>query len=54
MLVALALGAAAAGVGTFAAYPALRAPVGAGEAGLAVVIVVVALAPFADRRGIER
>jgi len=54
VLVALALGAAVAGVGTFAAYPALRAPVGAREPGLAVLIVVVALAPFADRRGIER
>ena len=54
VLVALAAGAAVAGIGTFAAYPALRAPVGPGEAGLAVLIVAVALAPFADRRGIER
>jgi energy-coupling factor transport system permease protein len=54
VLIALAVGAAVAGIGTFAAYPALRAPVGAGEAVLAVLIVVVALAPFADRRGIER
>ena len=54
VLVALAAGAAIAGVGTFAAYPSLRAPVGAAEAVVAVLIVVVALAPFADRRGIER
>ena len=54
VLVALAIAAAVTGVGTFAAYPALRAPVGAREAVLAVLIVLVALAPFADRRGIER
>jgi energy-coupling factor transport system permease protein len=54
VLVALAIVAAVAGIGTFDAYPALRAPVGAGEAVFAVLIVAVALAPFADRRGIER
>jgi energy-coupling factor transport system permease protein len=53
-LAALTLGAGLAGVARFAAYPALSAPVGAAEAGLAVAIVVVALLPFADRRGIER
>lgn len=54
VLVALAIAAAVAGVGTFAAYPSLHAPVGADEVALAVLIVVVALAPFLDRRGIER
>jgi energy-coupling factor transport system permease protein len=53
-LVALAILARAAGVGTFAAYPALHAPVGPGEVALAVAIVAVALAPFAARWGIER
>jgi len=53
-LVALAILARAAGIGTFTAYPSLHAPVGAAEVALAVAIVAVALAPFADRRGIER
>ena len=42
------------GVATFAAYPSLHAPVGPAEVALAVALVAVALAPFADRRGIER
>jgi len=54
VLVALAVGARLAGVADFSAYPSLRAPVGAAELALAVAIVAVALAPFADRRGIER
>jgi energy-coupling factor transport system permease protein len=53
-LAALALVARAAGVAAFTAYPSVRAPVGAGEAALAVALLVVALAPFLDRRGIER
>jgi energy-coupling factor transport system permease protein len=52
-LVALAVAARAAGVATFAAYPTLHAPAGAAEVALAVAVVVVALLPFADRRGIE-
>ena len=53
-LVALVVLARVAGVATFTAYPSLSAPVGPAEVGLAVALVVVALAPFADRRGIER
>ena len=53
-LAALVVGAALGGVADFAAYPALSAPVGAPELALAGAIVVVALLPFADRRGIER
>jgi energy-coupling factor transport system permease protein len=43
-----------AGVAEFAAYPRLHVPLGAAEAVLAAALVVVALLPFADRRGIER
>jgi energy-coupling factor transport system permease protein len=53
-LIALVLGARLAGVAPFAAYPSLRAPVGPAEVALAVALIAVALAPFADRRGIER
>jgi energy-coupling factor transport system permease protein len=53
-LIALVIVARVAGVATFAAYPSLDAPVGPAEIGLALTIVVVALLPFADRRGIER
>jgi hypothetical protein len=53
-LAALTLAARLAGVGDFAAYPALSAPAGASELALAAAIVAVALLPFADRRGIER
>jgi energy-coupling factor transport system permease protein len=53
-LAALTLAARLAGVGDFAAYPALSAPAGAAELALAAAIVAVALLPFADRRGIER
>jgi energy-coupling factor transport system permease protein len=51
-LVGLAAGARLLGVAAFDAYPRTVAPVGAGEWLLAVALVVVALAPFADRRGI--
>ena len=34
--------------------PTLRAPTGAAELLLALGIIVIALLPFADRRGIER
>ena len=52
--VVLAAGARLAGVADFEAYPRLSAPVGLAEAALACALVLVALAPFADRRGIER
>jgi energy-coupling factor transport system permease protein len=52
-LVAIAAAARLAGVAQFAAYPALAAPVGAAELVLGGALVLVALAPFADRRGIE-
>ncbi|MEA2233489.1 MAG: energy-coupling factor transport system permease protein [Solirubrobacteraceae bacterium] len=51
-LLVLAGGAHLLGVATFHAYPRTVAPVGAGEWLLAVALVVVALLPFADRRGI--
>lgn len=38
----------------FEAYPRLVVPVGGAEVGLAVALMVVALLPFADRRGIGR
>jgi energy-coupling factor transport system permease protein len=53
-LIALVIAARLAGVASFAAYPSLDAPVGPAEVGLAVALIVVALLPFADRRGIER
>jgi energy-coupling factor transport system permease protein len=54
VIVALSVGARLAGVADFDAYPELSAPLGAGEVALAAFLVVAALAPFADRRGIER
>lgn len=53
-LVALAVGARVAGLAPFQSDPSLHAPVGAGTVAVAVAIVVCALLPFADRRGIER
>jgi energy-coupling factor transport system permease protein len=53
-LVALVVAAAVAGVAGFAAYPELRVDAGPAEALLSGAIVAVALAPFADRRGIVR
>jgi energy-coupling factor transport system permease protein len=38
----------------FEAYPLLKMPVGAETVAVAVALAVVALAPFADRRGIAR
>jgi energy-coupling factor transport system permease protein len=51
-LLVLAGGAHLLEIATFHAYPRTVAPVGAGEWLLAVALVVVALLPFADRRGI--
>jgi energy-coupling factor transport system permease protein len=53
-LVALSAGARLAGVADFEAYPTVSAPTGAAELVLAGALVAVALAPFADRRGIVR
>jgi energy-coupling factor transport system permease protein len=50
VLVALA----AAGGESFAAYPRFVAPVGGSELALAAALLVAALLPFADRRGIGR
>jgi len=50
----LAVGARLADLTPFSAYPALHVPVHAGELGLAAALVVCALLPFADRRGVER
>lgn len=52
-VVALIAGARLAGVGAFAAYPRLATEAGAPEAALCLALAVVALGPFADRRGIE-
>jgi energy-coupling factor transport system permease protein len=53
-LLALAAGARLAGVAGFAAYPRTVVAVGPAEWILCVALVVVALAPFADRRGVLR
>ena len=53
VLVVLVVAARAAGVASFEAYPTLHAPVATGELLLAGALIVVALAPFLDRRGIE-
>ncbi len=53
-IVALAIGARVAGLVPFSADPSLHAPVGAGAVAVAAAIVICALLPFADRRGIER
>ena len=51
---AVLVGLAAFGAERFSAYPEFSAPVTAGEFVLAAALVVAALAPFADRRGIGR
>jgi energy-coupling factor transport system permease protein len=53
-VVALLTGAQVAGVAHFAAYPRLAVAIGTAEAALCAALALVALAPFADRRGIER
>jgi energy-coupling factor transport system permease protein len=50
----LALAGRVAGLLPFAAYPALRAPLPVGEVALAAALLICALLPFADRRGITR
>jgi energy-coupling factor transport system permease protein len=51
---ALAIAARTGGLAPFAAYPALRSPADAGVLAVSAGIVVCALLPFADRRGIGR
>lgn len=53
-LIVLAGGARLLGVAPFEAYPQTVAPVGVGEWVLCAALVLVALAPFADRRGVVR
>jgi energy-coupling factor transport system permease protein len=53
-LVAVVVGARVAGVADFDPYPALSLDSGPAEAALAVVVVLLALAPFAGRKGIVR
>jgi energy-coupling factor transport system permease protein len=50
----LSVGARIAGIADFDAYPLLSASVGPAEVAVVVGLIVVALAPFLDRRGIER
>lgn len=53
-IVTLAVGGRLAGLERFSSDPALHAPVSAGGLAVAVALLVCALLPFADRRGIER
>jgi len=53
-LAAIAVGGRLAGLEPFSSDPALHAPVSAGGVAVAVGLLVCALLPFADRRGIER
>ena len=54
ILAALGVAAALAGWETFEAYPRMLAPIAGGEVALAAALLLVALLPFADRRGIGR
>jgi energy-coupling factor transport system permease protein len=49
----LAIVTRAGGLAPFSAYPALRAPAGGAAVALAAALLVVALAPFTDRRGLR-
>ncbi len=53
-IAALAVGGRVAGLERFSSDPVLRAPVSAGGLAVAVGLLLCALLPFADRRGIER
>lgn len=53
-VVGLAIAARAAGLEPFQAYPALHGPAGARELVPAAALLLAALAPFADRRGVGR
>ncbi len=50
----LAIGAQAAGLAGFDAYPRVELHGGVGAGAIALGIVVAGLAPFVDRRGIAR
>jgi energy-coupling factor transport system permease protein len=52
-VVVIAVAARIAGWSAFKAYPVLRAPAGAREIAVALGLALVALAPFADRRGVR-
>ena len=54
VILALAITARLTDLVPFRAYPALRVPLPAGEWAVAAAILVAALLPFAERRGIER
>jgi energy-coupling factor transport system permease protein len=51
-LLGLALGASIGGLVPLQAYPALHAPIDAGVLAVAIAVPLLALLPFADRRGI--
>jgi energy-coupling factor transport system permease protein len=51
--VALAIATRAGGLAPFSAYPALQAPASGAVLGVAAATVVLALLPFADRRGLR-
>jgi energy-coupling factor transport system permease protein len=53
-IVAIAVAARTAGWEPFHAYPSLEAPVGFSEIAASLALIACALAPFVDRRGIER
>jgi energy-coupling factor transport system permease protein len=53
-LLAIAVLGRALGLEPFQAYPALHAPLGGAEAGLAIGLLAAALAPFGTRRGVAR
>jgi energy-coupling factor transport system permease protein len=53
-MVALVAGAAIAGVAAVTPYPALHVDAGPAELALAAALLALALAPFADRRGVAR
>jgi energy-coupling factor transport system permease protein len=53
-ILGLSIAARAGGLAPFRAYPALQAPLPAGEWAIAAALVMCALLPFAERRGIER
>jgi energy-coupling factor transport system permease protein len=54
VLAALAIASRIAGLAPFRAYPSLHVPLGVTTAALAAGLLVAALLPFAERRGIER
>jgi energy-coupling factor transport system permease protein len=53
-VLSLAIASRATGLAPLNAYPALHVGAGAGTLAVAVAIIVCALAPFADRKGIQR